>query len=73
MKSPSVQRKKILEELLGTDLTFREYNALKEKFLVFWMSPYKLVKKGKIEYTYGSHHESYTMQDIKNWLNEIRA
>lgn len=73
MKSQPVQRKKIIEEVLGTDLTFQEYKALQEKFLAFWISPYKLVKKGKIEYTYGSHHESYTMQDIKNWLNEIRA
>jgi hypothetical protein len=73
MNKQSVERKLKVEKILGTKLSATEYHALKHKFYVFWQSPYKILAKGKIEYTYNKCKESYTLQDIKDWLKEFRA
>lgn len=64
-------RKNVIETILETKLTKDEYLHIKYIYKVFYKQPYRIVN-GPIEYNYNNKHYRYTLDDIKEYLNEYR-
>ena len=64
-------RKNVIEDILGTKLNQDEYHMVRHIYPVFHKAPGR-IKTGPIEYRYNNTLYRYSLEDIRNFLEEFR-